>query len=165
VPMDDRLSITPEPADSPVAQALIRELDAELHRRYPASSIHGFDPAEIANGKGVFLVARVARQPVGCGAIRPLQPGVGEVKRMFVTPGSRGQGIARRILAELERRAADCGFHTLRLETGHAQPEAIRLYRTAGYQDIARYGEYENDPHSVCFEKYLARGSQQNPDN
>lgn len=45
--------------------------------------------------------------------------------------------------------------HIVELETGHEQPEAIELYRAAGYRDIPRYGEYENDPHSVCMEKQL----------
>jgi putative acetyltransferase len=152
-------TIAPEPADSPDAQALIRALEAELRRRYPASSIHGFDPAEVAGGRGVFYVARRDGSPVGCGAVRPLAPGIGEVKRMFVSSTSRRQGVARRILAGLEEWAAGHGFHTLRLETGHAQPEAIELYRSAGYQDVARFGEYENDPHSLCFEKRLASAS------
>src|SRR5262249_55727197 len=92
---------------------------------------------------------------VGCGAVRPLEPGVGEVKRMFVLPEARGRGIARQILRSLEAAAGSLGFRVLRLETGQRQPEAIRLYQTAGYAEIPRFGEYADDPFSVCFEKRL----------
>jgi ribosomal protein S18 acetylase RimI-like enzyme len=154
--MPNNLVLNREPADSADAQALIRQLDSDLRTRYPTASIHGMKPSEVADGKGVFIVARLDGAPVGCGALRALSPGIGEIKRMYVAPSARRRGVARRVLAELEQAAEEFGFTTLRLETGHAQPEAIRLYESAGYGRIAKYGEYENDPHSVCMEKRLA---------
>lgn len=82
-------------------------------------------------------------------------PGVAEVKRMFVDPSARGQGVAGQILATLEAIARQAGYRAVQLETGLRQPEAIRLYEKAGYHPIPNYGQYANEPLSVCFEKYL----------
>src|SRR5262245_61039937 len=114
--MDADLAIAVDDPDAADGRRLLTELDAELHARYPASSIHGFKPAEIADNRGAFVIARVAGQAVGCGAVRPLEPGVGEVKRMFVVPEARGRGIARQILRSLEAAAGSLGFRVLRLE-------------------------------------------------
>ena len=84
-----------------------------------------------------------------------MEPGVGEVKRMYVEPDMRGRGLSRQILQKLEDTAREFGYTTLRLETGLKQPEAIGLYETAGYGRIPPYGHYVNSPHSVCFEKAL----------
>jgi putative acetyltransferase len=84
-----------------------------------------------------------------------LEPGVGEVKRMFVLPEFRGRGIARHILMALESTAQERGYSTLRLETGTRQPEAIGLHKAAGYGEITCFGEYADDLFSVCFEKQL----------
>jgi putative acetyltransferase len=154
---DDIVTTKIEEPNSPDAQALIELLNADLHARYPAQSIHGFDPAEIADGQGAFVIARIAGKAVGCGAVRPLEPGVGEIKRMFVEPEARGKGIARAILGKLEATAGDLEFGVLRLETGTRQPEAIRLYETSGYSEIPKFGEYAADPFSVCFEKRLVQ--------
>ncbi len=131
------------------------QLDAELAARYPASAIHGLHAGDAADPELVFLVARVDGLPVGCGVLRRLAPGVGEVKRMFVLATHRGQGVGRAVLAALEDKAYARGDTLLRLETGARQPEATALYRAAGYTEIDPYGEYTNDPFSVCFEKQL----------
>jgi GNAT superfamily N-acetyltransferase len=78
-----------------------------------------------------------------------------EVKRMFVRPEFRRRGLARAMLARLEEAAVDRGYRSLRLETGEGQPEAIALYRAAGYRPIPCYGEYAAHPASCCFEKAL----------
>ena len=75
---------------------------------------------------------------------------------MFVRLEHRGQGIARAILAALEARAVELGFSTLRIETGGRQPEAVSLYRSAGYMAIPPFGKYVGNPYSLCFEKRLA---------
>src|SRR5262245_43970452 len=116
--------------DSDEALALIRALDGDLVGRYPGQSAHGLRDEDVADPRLTFLVARAEGQPVGCGAIRPLAPGVAEVKRMFVRSEWRRHGVARRILASLEAAALGQGYHTLRLETGVKQPEAIGLYRS-----------------------------------
>jgi GNAT superfamily N-acetyltransferase len=142
--------------DSDDGRHLIQQLDEDLRQRYPAITIHGLYPQDIADPSLTFLVASIDGQVVGCGALRYLEPGVGEVKRMFVLPEFRGRGIARHILSALESTARERGYSTLRLETGTRQPEAIGLYRSAGYSEIPCFGEYADDLFSVCFEKRFA---------
>ena len=116
-------------ANASEAVELMQELDADLGRRYPGARIHGLRPDESRDPRLVFLVAFARGGPIACAALRELEPEVGEVKRMFVRPGWRGRGVARRLLAELESRAAGRGLLRMRLETGRQQPEAIALYR------------------------------------
>jgi GNAT superfamily N-acetyltransferase len=106
-------------------------------------------------GRMVFLVARVRDRPVACGALRTLDAEMGEVKRMYVVPDLRGEGISRRILSAIETIAIGKRHEVLRLETGNRQQAAQSLYRSAGYQEIPRYGEYVRSELSVCFEKNL----------
>src|SRR5262245_9847152 len=142
--------------DSDEARHLIQQLDEDLHQRYHAVEIHGLRPQDITDPHLTFLVASIDGHAAGCGAVRPLEPGVGEVKRMFVRPEFRGRGIARQILLALESAAQARGYSTLRLETGTRQPEAIGLYRSTGYVEIPCFGEYASDAFSVCFAKRLA---------
>jgi len=135
--------------------ALLAELDRELLDRYPRHAIHGVELRELAGDQGFFGVARMDGQPVGIGAVRVLEPGLGEVKRMFVRREARRRGVARAVLAKLEETACEMGIHTLRLETGERQPEAIALYESHGYGRIPCFGEYASDPFSVCYEKKL----------
>lgn len=137
----------------PKARALLAAASAATDSLYPPSSQHGLEPEEAE--EGVFMIAWHDGEAAGCGVIRPLDQRTGEIKRMFVSPASRRQGIARRILLELETIAPNLGFDVIRLETGTLQPEAIALYESAGYRQIERYGEYANDPLSICFEKKL----------
>jgi GNAT superfamily N-acetyltransferase len=95
---------------------------------------------------------------VGCGAVRRIAPTVCEIKRMYVVPNARGRGIGYRILAELESIARGLGAARLVLETGVRQPDAIALYRRAGFMTIPLFGGYADTPHpelSVCMEKDL----------
>jgi GNAT superfamily N-acetyltransferase len=92
---------------------------------------------------------------IGCGAIKEYSPGCMEVKRMFTTPESRGKGIATKILAELEKWAAELSYKKCILETGNKQTEAIGLYKKNGYQLIPNYGQYAGVENSFCFEKGL----------
>ena len=138
------------------ARNLVRQLDEDLLRRYPGlKATHGLHLQDLTDPDFTFLIARIDGRPVGCGALRGLERGVGEVKRMFVLPEFRGRGIARTILEALESRARELGHAALRLETGTGQPEAISLYKSAGYREIAGFGEYVGNPASVCFEKRL----------
>jgi putative acetyltransferase len=141
------------------AQRLIADLSRELAVRYEDDSDDGsghFSPEDVLVEGSGFLVARLNGRAVGCGAFRLWEAGVAEVKRMYVEPDVRGRGIARQLLAELEAHARRAGYATIRLETGTAQPEAVRLYETAGYHRIPNYGYYKDDPRSVCFEKPLS---------
>jgi uncharacterized damage-inducible protein DinB/GNAT superfamily N-acetyltransferase len=151
----EAILVTKENPHSVEARALMQQSEAEMRARYPGSPLHPFDPQEVAGSDGGFLMVRVNGEAVGCGAIRILAPGVAEVKRMFVAPAFRRRGLARRILSELESLAQQLGYRMIRLETGTRQPEAIALYESADYVRIPRYGEYANDPFSVCFEKHL----------
>ena len=101
------------------------------------------------------VVAYENGQAVGCGAIKKYEKDVAEVKRMFVKPEWRGQGIAKRILSELEIWANELNFSECILETGKNQPEAIGLYQKSGYQKIPNYGQYEGIKLSVCMRKLV----------
>lgn len=102
-----------------------------------------------------FVVARLDDQPAGCGALRPLEQGVGEVKRMYTTPWARGNGVALAVLSKLEEQARQRGYSVLRLETGDRQLAALRLYERAGYRPIPCYGRYAERAWSRCFEKII----------
>jgi putative acetyltransferase len=145
-----------EKADSPAASRLITALDQELLANYPALHVHGIDVKGFAAAGGVFVVGYVEREPAVCGAIRPYEDAA-EVKRMFVAPAFRGQGLGRGMLKFLEAEAARRGYARAVLETGTKQNEAIALYTSAGWTRIPAFGEYVNSPISVCLEKRLAR--------
>jgi len=140
----------------PEAAELIAALDRDLGARYPGFPIHGIDAANFRAAGGVFLVGRFGDVAVVCGALRPMEPGAVEVKRMYVRDAHRGRGFGRAMLAALEEIAVQRGYRTIRLETGGSQPEAIALYESAGYQSIPCYGDHASDPLSRCFEKRLA---------
>ena len=127
----------------------------ELHQLYGDIDRAEFFALDFTVAGSAFVIARQSGQPVGCGAIRQFAPGVAEIKRIFVEPGTRQRGLGRRILSALEVIARDFGYKALQLETGLRQPAAIRLYEAAGYQRIPAYGRYCNDPLSVCFGKVL----------
>jgi GNAT superfamily N-acetyltransferase len=151
----EELVIEAEHPRAAEAALLIELLSAELGQRYGDDGDGHFRPEDVCVPGGVFLVARLGSVPVGCGALRPITSETGEIKRMFVEPAYRGRGFSRRILAELERRAAEFGYRAVRLETGTVQHEALRLYETSGYHRIECYGYHKDDPRSVCFEKKL----------
>jgi len=104
-------------------------------------------------------VARIDGEPVGCGALKPFDPSgqgnIAEIKRMFVEPAMRGRGISRLILQALEEAAISCGYNTLVLETGIRQSEAIGLYEASGFHRMECYGQYADQPLSVCYEKRI----------
>ena len=138
--------------DSPDFGALSSALDAELERRYPGLSED--EPAS-APDSVLAVVAYSGGAPVGCGALRELEPGVGEIKRMFVAPGARRLGAARKVLELLEVQAFALGYSALRLGSGVRQPEALALYESSGYGRIPLFGEYEGADVCVCYEKLL----------
>jgi GNAT superfamily N-acetyltransferase len=101
------------------------------------------------------VVAYVEGEPVGCGAFKEYWPEAVEIKRMFVRPGHRGQGVAAAVLSGLEKWAAELRYKECVLETGFKQPEAIRLYEKSGYTRIPNYGQYDGVETSVCMKKML----------
>jgi len=143
------------------AQLCVREYFAELGRRFDM----GFDPAlsipveldELRPPAGLFLVAALRGEPVGCGALRFHGDQPAELKRMWVAESARGLGIGRRLLDELERRAAAGGARVIRLETNGALTEAIGLYRSAGYREVDAFNAEPYAHH--WFEKQLGAGA------
>ncbi len=101
------------------------------------------------------IVYYIDHNPTGCGAFKEYDQQRAEIKRMFVLPGYRGQGIGLTILKELELWASELNYQACILETGKKQPEAIRLYQKAGYALIKNYGQYENVDNSVCMMKAI----------
>jgi putative acetyltransferase len=144
-----------EPAKTREGIALLERLDQELVKRYPSQIIHGFDPEEI-DRHGRFVVARSGSRAIGCGTLRTIRDTVGEIKRLFVEPSFRGQGVARSIIHMLETEARHRGITLLKAETGSKQPEAVRLFESSGFISIPPFGEYVDNPHSLCFEKRIA---------
>ena len=103
------------------------------------------------------IVAYVNEVPAGCGAIKRFTDDTVEVKRMFVHPNYRNQGVAAKIVAALETWAIELGYHYSVLETGKKQPEAIALYEKSKYQRTANYGQYIGIENSVCMKKTLVQ--------
>ena len=151
------ITIEHEPFDSPAALALREEQRVELIERYGFDSEPGAKPTSA--DVPVFLVARSSGDPVGCGGLRPIEPGLVEIKRMFVRPAERGQGFSKLILQALEDEARAIGAERVVLETGVAQPESIGLYERSGYRAIPCFGAYAGEPLSRCFERCLTSPS------
>ncbi|MEM4987502.1 GNAT family N-acetyltransferase [Collimonas sp. H4R21] len=145
-----------ESPDQPEVIALIADLDAYQDTLYPPESRHALDLASLKQPNVLFAVARDSTgQAIGCGAI-VLCPEFGELKRMYVSPRGRGQGVAKKLLALLESQAIGSGCKLLKLETGPYQHEALALYDSAGYERRGPFGDYTNDPLSVFMQKYIA---------
>ncbi|MFN2513486.1 MAG: GNAT family N-acetyltransferase [Pyrinomonadaceae bacterium] len=153
---DNTLKVSAESPHDQECLDLLAQLLTELSEKYP-DELRGTPliPEELTASGAAFLVARRNGKPLGCGAIRPFEPGVAEIKRMFVVHEARGSGIGRAILRSLEAFAKKFGYRSVRLETGLKQPEAISLYQSAGYHRAPCYGPYRKNPMSVCFEKEL----------
>ena len=101
------------------------------------------------------LVIYLNDNPVGCGAIKEFETDSMEVKRMYIMPEFRGQGLATQVLIELENWAKELGYKNCVLETGKRQPEAITLYKKNDYLPIPNYGQYVGIENSLCFQKIL----------
>jgi len=148
---------TVDPASDNAAKRCLRAYFAELDRR----SDSGFDvaagisaePHEVTPPAGLFLVAYVNGEPVGCGAVKHHLGAPSEIKRMWVAESARGLGIGRRILSELEVDAVRRGATTARLETNQNLVEAISMYRSGGYGEVPAFNDEPFAHH--WFEKQL----------
>lgn len=136
-------------------RALIAESQAHMEAAFPADGIFTLTAEEVA-ASAIFIVAREAGAALGCVALAA-GPGYAEVKRLWVRPAARGQGLARRLMAALEAEAHTRGYRLIRLETGPALSSAVALYRTLGYRERGPFGEYGPHPDSLFMEKFLAR--------
>jgi GNAT superfamily N-acetyltransferase len=132
-----------------------RELDARFETGFdPAASISA-DPDELVEPAGLLLIARLRGTPVGCGALKFHRDAPAELKRMWVAPDTRGLGLGRRILTALEHQAAGHDAEVVRLETNASLVEAIGLYRSSGYREVAAFNREPFADH--WFEKELGR--------
>jgi len=141
-------------SEDPHFRDLVAQLDAELARR------DGEEHSFYAQFNKIHMIRHAVlvynnQEPISCGAIKEFKPGTMEVKRMYTLPAFRGQGLAAKVLNELENWATELGYRTCVLETGKRQPEAIALYTKCGYKVIENYGQYEGIENSVCFQKQL----------
>jgi GNAT superfamily N-acetyltransferase len=145
-----------DPAGRP-AQFCLRSYFDELDSRFDS----GFDPDatipamadELTEPAGLFLLAQIRGEPVGCGALKLHGAGPADLKRMWVAASARGLGVGRRILAELEHHARQRGATVVRLETNRRLTEAIGLYRSAGYTEVPAFNDEPYAHH--WFEKHL----------
>jgi DNA-binding MarR family transcriptional regulator/GNAT superfamily N-acetyltransferase len=147
------------------ARQCLRAYVEELNERWEA----GFDPAagvtaephELTPPAGCFLIAYLHGEPVGCGGVKHLAGGPSDIKRMWVSPAARGLGLGRRLLEELEQRVRDSGAAVARLETNRVLAEAIGLYRSAGYHEVAAFNDEPFAHH--WFEKPLTTKKTRSP--
>jgi len=141
--------------------ALLREAAVEARALYPElhepTAPWPTNPPTPAGG--IYIVVYLDGMPAACGGLRPIERGLAEVRRMFVSKEARRRGLGRKVLEALEEAAVRLGYQALRLETGYRQLPAIRLYTQYGFVRIEPFGEYVNDPTSVCFEKKIGAGT------
>jgi putative acetyltransferase len=149
------VTIRREDPRQPEVVALIAYLDQLMASLYPAESNHLLDVETLAAPDVTFLVARINDKVIGCGGLRSHDAELGEVKRMFVSPEARGLGLGKQILAAIEVEATRQGLRRLALETGIHQPEAIGLYRRAGFGECPPFADYKPDPLSLFMVKEL----------
>jgi GNAT superfamily N-acetyltransferase len=138
-----------DPEESP-ASALLAEMTAELNEAYGSVGrldVPAVSPADLRDPSGAYLVAYEGVVAVAGGGLRLFGPGVAEIKRMYVRPQARSRGVAGALLAALESTALSMDYGVVRLDTGPKQVHALRLYRSAGYADVAPF----NDNPFACF--------------
>jgi DNA-binding MarR family transcriptional regulator/predicted N-acetyltransferase YhbS len=154
------VEISPIDPSHPHARHCLREYFSELDRRFdtgfdPARSISALDD-EMRPPAGLFLVATLGGDPIGSGALKFHGREPAELKRMWVAESARGLGVGRRLLTELENHAAQHGVRSIRLETNKTLVEAISLYRSAGYVEVAPFNDEPYAHH--WFAKRIGRG-------
>jgi GNAT superfamily N-acetyltransferase len=158
------IEIRPSRFGAPAAQQLVAAAQEELTQRYGSGDENPIESVQFDPPEGAFLVAWVDGQAVGCGGWRTIShfdenpsiaEDVAEIKRMYVSPTVRNGGVATALLAAIEDSAREHGMHRMILETGLAQPEAIRFYEKMGYERIANYGYYRDAPDCVSYARNL----------
>ena len=148
------LHLQQEDPAAPDSRRLMEELSTALEAITGDSGKASFEVDDVRGPMACFVVARDANgDAVGCGALRPLQPGVAEIKRMYARHGTSGVGSA--VLGFLEDEAATLGYQAVWLETRLVKRRAVDFYEARGYARIANYGKYIGNPLAVCFEKQL----------
>jgi GNAT superfamily N-acetyltransferase len=152
------VDVRDEPASSFPSRRLIGEY-ADLLRERGVEPDFDLDDGlerfadECSPPSGAWFVLYRDGEPVGCGGLRPFEPGVAEIKRMYVAEEARGTGLGRRLLEALELRGRQAGYSVIRLDSASGLTEALGLYRSAAYREVGRYND--NPSCDVWFEKQL----------
>jgi DNA-binding MarR family transcriptional regulator/predicted GNAT family N-acyltransferase len=133
--------------------AYFSELAARFEGGYDAATDHSARADDMAPPSGLFVIARLDGDAVGCGGLKRTNKTTGEIKRVWTAPSARGMGVARRVLRTLEAAAREMGLRTVRLGTNRALSEAHALYRKEGFQEVARFND--NPYEHYWFEKPL----------
>ena len=151
------MPLTIEYADPkhPEIIALLQQSHALMLSLYSAEENHFLSVDALCAPHIRFFGARLDGCFVGCGALA-LMDGYGELKSMFTDPSARGQGVAKSILAAIEREAKFNGFDRIALETGWLLKEAVALYRRLGFRECGPFGDYSDNPASLFMVKDLA---------
>lgn len=144
-----------ERPDVPDCVQLIEELETHLASHYPIESRHGLSVQRLIDEEVAFFLVRHADVPAGCGGIKLFGTEYGELKRMYIRPDFRGKGLGKLLLNTLAAYALENQVRLLRLETGIYQTEAIGLYERFGFRRIPPFGNYTDDPLSLCYEMEL----------
>lgn len=137
------VSLAPMDPRSPAARTCLAAYAAELAQRFPEGyrETDLVDPADLTAPRGVLLVAVHEETAIACGGVRTLDPGVGEIRHMWVHREFRGMGLGRRLLEELEQAARGLGLGLVRLGTHRSLGEAIAMYRSMGYAETETYSD------------------------
>lgn len=154
---DMAIAITPTSPDNPALQPLIAALDQYLHSLYPPDCVYTLAPEDFEDPILTLWLAedQAHGQPLGCVALRTIAPQTGEVKRLYVIPAARGQGIGMQLMQQVEQTARSRGLVRLQLETGALLTESVHLYERCGFRPCGRFGDYPDDPRSLFLEKWL----------
>jgi len=146
------ITIAPERPDTPDSMQLIDELEGVLSPLYPDESRHGYSVEKLLKQSVTFFVARQEEAAAGCAGVQFYGTEYAELKRMYVRPDFRGEGIAKKLLNHIADFTRENDIPILRLETGIHQTEAIGLYEKYGFKRVSPFGEYKEDPNSIFFE-------------
>lgn len=145
----DTVLLRPEPAGAPDSQWLLEQYYAEIDERFDTGldrdAVLTSEPDEISPPGGLFLAGRLAGEPVACGALKTVAPGVADIKRMWVSEAVRGRGVGRRVLRRLVAEARAMGLRRVQLETNRVLTEAIALYRSEGFVEVPAFND---EPHA-----------------
>lgn len=151
------ITIAPEPADSATARWCLDQYFDLLNERskggYEPPTGQPIGPGDFTPPDGVFLVAQAGGKAVGCGALKSVRPGIGELKRLWVAGSMRGLGLGQRLLTALEDEARQLNMDMIRLDTNKSLTEARALYLKNGYREVPPFNDDPFPDH--WFEKKL----------
>ena len=133
---------------------------ADMFAASPAESVHALAPAALSDPAVAFWTARQGTELLGCGALKEIGPGEGEIKSMRTAAHARGRGVATLLLARIQADARESGYTRLFLETGSQEffAPARRLYQRHGFEECAPFADYAPDPNSVFMTRDLSLG-------